>query len=227
MRLVRGKLTAFVDDDDLWRPRKLERQLAAFEDPAVHLVHSDFDLIDASGRLVCRAVMTCPRRALDASLDRRRRWIVDAYRRCPVTALRPMPQISTAVVRTRTLERMGPFDEEFPRVYYDLDMWLRIRAARGPGSIRFIAEPLASHRVHARQISDTVSALLRGPRARRVPPADDEQFGVLVENLLFGARFSSQHYYCRAGRHVCKTLPASFKVPSRAMRALLPGAGVS
>jgi glycosyltransferase involved in cell wall biosynthesis len=46
-----GELIAFMDQDDVWRPRKLERQVAALvADPAAAVCYCDMELIDAEGR---------------------------------------------------------------------------------------------------------------------------------------------------------------------------------
>lgn len=221
MRLAKGELTAFLDDDDIWAPEKLERQVALFERGPVQFVYSDFDVIDAGGKSLCKNALTCSQKTLTRMLSGRERWIVDSYRRCPAQFFRPMPQISSVLVRTKLLKRAGFFDVEFPRVYYDLDMWLRIRAICGDEGMHFMRESLIRYRIHEHQVMDVVARLFRGERGRRKRVASSTEFNVLVENLLFGVRFSWEHYYCREGRHVCGALPFRFQIPSKKMRRLL------
>jgi glycosyltransferase involved in cell wall biosynthesis len=48
-----SEFIAFLDQDDLWRPTKLERQMAFFEaNPDVGLCHTGFDIVDGSGAFV-------------------------------------------------------------------------------------------------------------------------------------------------------------------------------
>ena len=42
MRRATGRYIAFLDGDDFWEPRKASLQLAAFEDPGIGLVYSDY-----------------------------------------------------------------------------------------------------------------------------------------------------------------------------------------
>jgi glycosyltransferase involved in cell wall biosynthesis len=51
-----GDLVAFIDHDDDWVPKKLERQISAFDDPAVVLAHSDAWYVYEDGREVSRVL---------------------------------------------------------------------------------------------------------------------------------------------------------------------------
>jgi len=101
-------LVAFLDDDDTWRPEKLERQAALLRTSpgSVAGVECGFDLWD-DGRLVLRYVPAEHR---------------DLYR----TLLeRPVLQPSTVLVRRAVLDDLGGFNPSLRRIE-DWDLWLRL-----------------------------------------------------------------------------------------------------
>ncbi len=49
IREAKGEFIAFLDCDDIWLPKKLERQLPLFDDPEVGLVYSDSVFFNARG----------------------------------------------------------------------------------------------------------------------------------------------------------------------------------
>ena len=50
MDLAKGQYLAFLDADDLWRPEKLERQLALAESTGADLVCCSYAMIDPAGQ---------------------------------------------------------------------------------------------------------------------------------------------------------------------------------
>ena len=52
--LSRGEFVALLDSDDLWRPDKLERQLALQRERNADIVYSSYALMDESGALCAR-----------------------------------------------------------------------------------------------------------------------------------------------------------------------------
>lgn len=101
-------LIAFLDDDDTWRPQKLERELAALASarPGTAAVESGFDLWD-EGRLVMRYLPDPGR---------------DLYR----TLLeRPALQPSTVLVRRDVFDALGGFDGQLERTE-DWHLWVRL-----------------------------------------------------------------------------------------------------
>lgn len=117
LAVASGELVAFLDDDDLWRPDKLARQVALLDkDPALGFVYSDVERLQPDGSRSAPLLAPQQKRSgpLLSSL------IEDCY-------LHP----STVIVRRRLLDAAGGFDETLKSAE-DYDLWLRL-AARAPG----------------------------------------------------------------------------------------------
>jgi glycosyltransferase involved in cell wall biosynthesis len=122
---ARGELVALLDQDDLWDPEKLARQLPLFVDSRTALVHAGARFINAEGTVT--SVVTG-----DPTLDTHR--MLEA---CHVA-------VQTVVVRRSILDEVGPFDVSLSAAD-DWDMWIRI-IDRFP--IAAVPDPLATVRVH-------------------------------------------------------------------------------
>ena len=129
---ARTPLVAFLDDDDLFLPHKLERELRAFaSDPELSLVCARVEEFGARSG-------TWPTVVLPPLLD--------FERLCAGNLI----ATSTVMARVETLRALGGFDETLPRAQ-DYDLWLRV--ARSGARIRALDETLARYRVHDANIS--------------------------------------------------------------------------
>ncbi|MBI2852131.1 MAG: glycosyltransferase family 2 protein [Chloroflexi bacterium] len=111
LRLAQGKYIAFLDDDDMFLPTKLEKQVARLEtEPNFGMVYSS-------------AICTDERRN-EISRRYHANESGDIYRKIafylPVTILLP-----TVLVRNEVMANVGGFDENMNR-FEDTDMWRRI-----------------------------------------------------------------------------------------------------
>ncbi len=127
----KGEYIAFLDDDDLWLPEKLEKQVELMDsNKELGLVYTDCYIMDDSGSLQEKSYFSY---------------------RGPVrgAVLKGLLQentiaILTAMVRKIALDKVGGFNTKYI-IAQDYDLWLRI-AQQYP--IDFINEPLAKYRVH-------------------------------------------------------------------------------
>ena len=146
IRASRGAFVALLDSDDVWRPWKLEIQLACFEfAPQVGMVWSDMEAIDRDGRVThprfLRTMYSCWRHYPDPN-----RIFADAYDLEQIVPARAVEvagdhfyagdvfsqmirgslvHTSTVVLRRERLEQVGLFNEQLKPAGEDFEFHLR------------------------------------------------------------------------------------------------------
>jgi glycosyltransferase involved in cell wall biosynthesis len=146
IRRARGTYVAFLDDDDVWLPGKLARQVAFMNaNPAVGLSHGHSEMIDEQGRL------------LEAETARQRIAFEEAHRVPPTYvsyARRCLCLTSATIVRRQVFHSVGLYDESSALTHHsvtgeDLDLYLRIAL---DFELAFLGgAPLMRYRVHGTQ----------------------------------------------------------------------------
>lgn len=126
-----GEYVAFLDDDDLWDPEKIQRQVAILSETDNTMVSSDARVIDTLGKTVRDRYLGPRRIGSDPFL---------------ALTIENFVIVSSVLARRQEILKYGGFDER-PSLYMveDYHLWLRM-AARG--GIAFIDEPLMSYRIH-------------------------------------------------------------------------------
>jgi glycosyltransferase involved in cell wall biosynthesis len=143
VRLASGEWLAFLDDDDLWDPRKLERQLAlASRQPDVAMIHTDHLL------LVDGALRPGPRLLP--------RGQVPSGSVSQPLFLGNFVVHSSVLLRRAVFERLGGFNPRFS-IAADYDLWLRVASQN---RIAFLDEPLTIYREHHSMASSSERATL-------------------------------------------------------------------
>ena len=140
IELAKGQLIAFLDADDRWLPRKLERQLPLFDaTPMPGMVHTGSRVFDhPTGDTLCEFI---PEPLLD---------VHDLIACCSVA-------ITSAIVPREVFAKIGGFDPALIGTE-DWDLWLRIAA-----SYQVIGGPeiLVEYRSHSRSLSGNALRQLR------------------------------------------------------------------
>lgn len=143
-----GQWVAFLDDDDVWAPTKLARQLAAAAGAGRHWAYAGCVDVDRNLDLVGGTPPPEP----DEVVAR-----LPTHNSVPGSS-------SGVVVRSTVLRRAGGFDESL-RVHEDWDMWLRLARTGPPAGV---PEPLVGLRWHAGNASARPASMLRElPRMAR------------------------------------------------------------
>ncbi len=122
LAIARGELVAFLDSDDEWLPKKLARQVAAYEERGGDFVcHTDEIWIRDGKEIGQKGIH---RKQGGRFFDR-------ALGRCLISP-------SSVMISRGLLDRIGWFDELLPAAE-DYDLWLRITAFH---EVRFVPERL-------------------------------------------------------------------------------------
>jgi glycosyltransferase involved in cell wall biosynthesis len=200
---------AFLDDDDLWAPDKLRRQLARAEHTGADLVYCGLVVVDEAGRIV----------AVKPAADG-----VEAATSLLEGNLVCSP--STVLVRTAALRAAGGFDEDLA-VLADWDLWLRLAESH---RLAACPECLVAYREHAGNMSvsrvrsiDAELARLRRRHSGSVTPPRGDRSGLAVQQWVAAGVRRSGHPVDAARRYLRAGI--RYRSPGSVARALLSLSG--
>lgn len=143
---VRGEFVAVLNDDDVWEPTKLERQVSMMEArPSVGLIHTDGWFIDGAGE-----------RRYDSPLG-------FEFPRTETGDVLLALVYANKIIASAVLARRVCFDQlgGFNEAYYgsgDWEMWFRIAEKWEVG---YVGEPLTMYRVHGANASHKLDRIWR------------------------------------------------------------------
>lgn len=138
--LCEGDLIALCDQDDVWLPEKLERELAVMEsDPALGGVFSDAELIDATSRSIGRRLWA------NVLFTRREQIRFESGLWTDVMLRRNVVTGATFMFRASLRPLFMPVPAIW--VHDGWIAWMLLVHSR----VTFIAEPLIQYRLHAGQ----------------------------------------------------------------------------
>ncbi|MEJ2190079.1 MAG: glycosyltransferase [Acidobacteriota bacterium] len=138
LKHARGDYFAFLEQDDRWKPTKLQRQISAMtEKPLAGMAFTNAEYVHDDGQVkVLPRPVNFMNGPTEAVLRRLFLW-------------NPVPSMSSVVLTRSCVERIGDFDERLNGAD-DYDYWLRV-AAEVP--ILYVDEPLVEYTVHQHNYS--------------------------------------------------------------------------
>lgn len=132
IKASKGQFIGFLDDDDIWAPTKIEKQMSLFTDDSVGMVFCDGfsfynDDLNNTGEFREASIYDRP---ISHRMELFNDWIGST---------------SQALIRRSVFEKVGMFDPKMP-ARQDYEMWLRITKEY---KIVGVNEKLLYYRVHA------------------------------------------------------------------------------
>ena len=145
VRAAIGEWIAFIDDDDIWLPQKLERQLTAAILLGVGVVSCDFTLFNNSGDIAGTGLAKAP-----AGLTLAQALVLGNF----------VSGGSAALVRADVFRQACGFDESL-RASEDVDLWRRLSWRN---EIAVLSDKLARIRRHDSQMIGNPTLMRQGHR---------------------------------------------------------------
>jgi glycosyltransferase involved in cell wall biosynthesis len=180
-----GAWVAFCDDDDLWAPDKLARQLQATRRSGRAWVYAGEVSIDQRQRILGGGPPAPPEQVMER---------LSRHNAVPAGA-------SNVVVHADTLARAGAFDTRL-RNNEDWDLWIRL-ARLGPPA--WVCRPLVALRVHPGNASQNMDRMLQEldviERRYRIPVDRAAHYRWAAwSSLQAGRQRAALRYYAHAVR---------------------------
>ncbi len=143
-KVAKGDWLAFCDDDDLWSPDKLARQLAAAAEARRTWSYGGAVHINVTHRVTSGAPPPTPDRLVE---------------RLPSANLMPGGS-SNAIVKGDMFRKAGEWDPELVNLA-DWDLWIRLAQLGTPACVE---DPLVGYRIHSGNASANIPLILREAR---------------------------------------------------------------
>lgn len=156
---TQGQYIAFLDDDDVWMPEKLRKQMMVFEaDSSIGLVYTGVEVIHTGYSNIYH---TSPK--LRGNLSK------------SILTFNYIGSTSSVMVKRAVFERAGGFDINLPQLQ-DYDLWIRICQI---SNIGYVSASLIKYYVH-NNVSQITTSVAKNKKAIEII---DAKYSELISNL--------------------------------------------
>lgn len=147
LKLAKCELIALCDDDDIWHPDKLEKQLKIFDK------YPDVFLCCTASSMLKNGISN-PNKKLSSKLLRQL-LSLNLFHSKYLLSIFSYITTSSVLFKSELLSVVGYFNEDYSIISVeDYDLWLRLSFT---SKIYFLNEELVDYRIHDSQTSDKVN----------------------------------------------------------------------
>jgi glycosyltransferase involved in cell wall biosynthesis len=187
---AKGEFIAFLDDDDIWLPNKIEIQVAILlKNSDYGIVHSPCQIINAEGLLQ-------PEIIGESFEWRNKHGDVSLKMLGKFTLMMPTP-----LVKKEIIDIVGEFNEKMEAAGEDVEFWTRCSFET---KFYYYEKPLALYRLHSKNISNNQNAYIDLPlhlknilkRQKNLKRIDPKQYNLLLKNCIKKQwQYKSQNFF--------------------------------
>lgn len=197
-----GNYVCFLDDDDVWKENKLQKQIDFFEKNLdVGMIFTNLELIDENGNIVGYQKHSANG---------------DIYKELFFENIVDAP--SSSMIKKQVFEKVGNF-KEWMKSAEDYELWVRIAKEY---KIYSINEPLVQYRVHQNKMSTNYSKMeFYGIATLYYALENDKNFDEILAYYKLYEKYASKHFSLKNMKEFRKYfwIAFAYKLPSLKMWA--------
>ncbi len=192
IEIAQGEYVGFLDDDDEWSPRKIEKQLQGFDNENVALVYGSYELFnEITGKVNCKKGKYLSGNIFDELMTENF-----------------IGSTSFPLIRKSALVDLNGFDVLMQSAQ-DYDMWLRLAEKY---EVKFVDESMGIYHLHeGESITANLTKKLNG--LERIIEKNIEY--LRTNKLAYWFRYTDMIYYYAKDRQLGKALKVWFKAVIR------------
>jgi len=192
IEIAQGEYVGFLDDDDEWSPRKIEKQLQGFDNENVALVYGVYELLyENTGKVICKKSKCLSGNIFDELMTENF-----------------IGSTSFPLIRKSALVDLNGFDVLMQSAQ-DYDMWLRLAQKY---KVKFVDESMGIYHLHEGEtITANLTKKLNG--LERIVEKNIEY--LRANKSAYWYRHTGMVYYYAKDRKLGKALKVWFKAVVR------------